>query len=364
MLQLPTKINELKPDKLDQLPPEISPEVLTEIAPFLLDARIELAELKGYSSALINPLLLVSPLLTKESVASNEIENINTTVIDALQNILFNDDEQGSSNKEVFRYRDGIIIGFELLKTIPISSRLILSIHSQLILNNNPRFRSIQNAIVNSQSGEVLVVPPTSNEIPKLIKNWEIFANEDRGFDPLIRNIILHHQFESIHPFEDGNGRCGRILMVLQMIQDGLLDYPILYLSGFISENKNGYYQGLQSVRKDKSWKEYLIYMLKAIGTQAKKTKQSIIEINQLLESQKELIKEKAHKIYSLELMETLFSYPVITQKAYSDNLKIHYTSAIRQLTQLEEIGILESKKVGKYRLFTNVELVKIIQRN
>jgi Fic family protein len=362
MSVLPLNLSTLIPNTLGLLPPIIDKTILDEITPYLIHARTELAELKGYSSSLTNPLLLVAPLLTKESVASNEIENINTTIVDALQNILFANEEQNLNDKEVFRYRNAILYGYNQLSTIPISSRLILGIYSNLIPNNNPRFRNIQNAIMNTQTGEILLVPPRSDQIPELIKNWEVFANTDVDFDPLIKNIILHHQFESIHPFEDGNGRIGRILMILQMIQDGLLEYPILYLSGYISENKNEYYQGLQAVRKNNSWKDYIVYMLKATATQARKTKKTILEINQLFELQKNLIREKASKLYSLELLEVLFSYPIVTQKAYSENLKIHYTTATRQLNQLEKIGILTSQKVGKYKLFTNTELINVIQ--
>jgi Fic family protein len=202
----------------------------------LLAVRSELAELKGYSHALPNPLLLLSPAIIKESLASSNIENINTTLEDVLQNELFPETERKQPDKEVLRYRDAVIYAFKEIENIPLSNRIILGIHEILIPGKDTEFRRTQNKIENSLTQEVIYTSPPSSSIARLISNWEKFVNStDSKFDPVLKAVIAHYQFEAIHPFGDGNGRTGRILMLMQLIQDKVLTLPILYISGYIN---------------------------------------------------------------------------------------------------------------------------------
>jgi Fic family protein len=329
----------------------------------MLKTRTELGELNGYSYSLPNPLLLLSPAVIKESVASSSIENINTTMEEALQAQLFPEAEQKKPDKEVLRYRDAIMWGFENLKKIPISTRLILGIQKKLLPDQNPGYRKMQNQIVNSRTGAVVYTPPPANELPRLLNNWERFVNnEDDGIDPLVKAAIAHYQFEAIHPFGDGNGRTGRILMVLQLIHDKLLSLPILYVSGYINKHRGEYYKLLQAVRTDAGWHYLILYMLKGFHQQAKETKTTLFKIIELLEKTREHLKDKHRKIYTAELVEAIFALPIITPVNLGKKLDVNYRTASRYLVELARGRVLHESYVGKYHLYANKPLLNLLK--
>lgn len=346
-------------------PPSLPPSVdlqKPEIFEALMKARTELAELKGYSSALPNPLLLLSPAILKESVASSEIENIHTTLMDALQMELFPEAERNAPNKEVLRYREAILWGFNQLQQIPISTRIIQGVQAQLLPETGGEYRRQQNQITNMVNGEIVYTPPIASEIPTLLGNWETFANRDpEQFDPLLKSAIAHYQFEAIHPFGDGNGRTGRILMVLQLVQDRILNLPILYVSGYIQRNRGEYYRLLRGVTANGEWQPFLQFMLKSFHSQAQETKRFVLKIRELFESYRESIRERLPKAYSGDLIELLFSYPIISPVKLGEKMDIHYTTASRHLKALAAEGFLKNKKSGKYQLFINESLIKIL---
>lgn len=349
------------PFALPELPPEVKLNS-ERINKSLLLARTELAELKGYSSALPNPMLLLSPAIIKESVASSEIENINTTVEKVLQQQLFPLTEQKIENKEVLRYKDAIISGFEKMTKIPLSNRLIISIHKELLHKQSHGYRTNQNRIENSITGEVLYTPPPSNEIARLISNWEKYIhNNADGIDPLIKCAISHYQFEAIHPFSDGNGRTGRILMVLYLVQEELLHYPILFISGYINRNRAEYYRLLRQVTTNGKWIDFIEYMLKGFYLQAKETKEQLLKVKELFYKYKTEIKKECPNIYSTDLVETMFSLPIITPIRLGKLMNIHYTTATRYLKQLNDKKFLEYQQFGKYQLYINKKLIKIL---
>ncbi len=350
------------PFNLPELPPDIQCSQ-ESFMPWLLKARTELGELKGYSHSLPNPMLMLSPAIIRESVASSGIENINTTVEKVLEQQLFPKTEQKIENKEVLRYRDAILWGFENMKSVPIGNRLILGIHKELLDERSHGYRETQNRIENSISGEVLYTPPPANEIGKLISNWEAYIhNEADGIDPLIKCAIAHYQFEAIHPFGDGNGRAGRILMVLYLVQAGLLSYPILFISGYINKNRNEYYKLLREVTTKENWCEYIEYMLRGFYLQARETKEQLFKVMNLFNAYKEGVKNKCGNIYSSDLVEQLFSMPIVTPVRLGTMLNVHYTTATRYLKQLEKEGFLQNQQVGKYQLYINKPLVELLQ--
>jgi Fic family protein len=350
------------PYLLPELPLEIDTDQKSFVK-WLLKARTELGELKGYSHVLPNPGLLLSPAILRESVASSGIENINTTVEKVLEQQLFPEAEQRIENKEVIRYKDAIMYGFSAMKKMPIGNRLILSIHKELMAEKSYGYRKTQNRIENSINGKVLYTPPAATEIPRLIANWEKYIHEIKDeTDPLIKCAISHYQFEAIHPFGDGNGRTGRILMVLYLIQSGLLSYPILYISGYINKNRLEYYRLLNEVSSKGKWNPYIEYMLKGFYLQAKETKEVLLKIINLLQQMKDEIKEKCPAIYSSELVEQLFSMPVITPVRLGSAMGIHYTTATRHLKQLEKNKFLLNQQFGKYQLYINQSLVELIR--
>ena len=349
--------------ELEPLPPKTG-ITNADFGNLLLNARVALAELKGASGQIPNPLLLIAPVVIRESVASSNIENINTTLADVLQWQLFPEAEQRPPDKEVLRYREAMNWGFENYNKYALSSRLITGIHRHLIPEGNGQYRREQNQIANLNSRESLYTPPIASDIPALIGNWENYVNvEDESLDPLIRTAIAHYQFEAIHPFRDGNGRTGRILMVLQMIQSGLLQFPILYISGYINQNRSEYYRRLLAVTSQGDWGGFIEYMLQGFFIKARETHEDLVKITRLLDEIKNQVRTENQKIFSSELIQSLFVYPVITPTKLASELNKHYTTTSKYLAQLTEMGILHEATVGKYHLFANHKLLKIISK-
>lgn len=353
--------NPIYPHDLALLPPKDSFDS-KEITSLIIKARAELGELKGYAFAMPNPTLLLSPAIIKESLASSEIENINTTLIDVLNNQLFPEDEQQKPDKEVLRYRDAVFEGFTSLERHSLSTRTIQNVQSVLLPDKPKGFRQAQNGIKNTSTGRIVYTPPVSSKIPELMGNLETYINSgDNDLDPLIKCALMHYQFEAIHPFSDGNGRTGRILMVLHLVQSGVLAVPILYISGYINQHKSEYYRRLLEVTTAQKWEEYVTFMLNGFYLQAKETKDLLFKIMNSFFTLKRTLKANHKKIYSADLAEALCSFPVITPVKLGHELGIHYTTASRYLSELSKAGILAEKKYGKYHMFANKELVKII---
>ena len=326
-------------------------------------ATKELAELNGYSMGLPNPLLLMAPFLIQESVASSNIENINTTVVEFIQGQLFPENEQRAPDKEVARYREALLWGLKNLSKISLSTRLIVGIQKRLLENPEDSYRRVQNKIENSGTKEVLYTPPIASEVPFLMSQLEHFVNSvDVDIDPLIKCALAHYQFESIHPFSDGNGRTGRILMVLQLVEYKILNHPILFISGYLNRNRSEYYRLLRDVTTAGAWIPFLNFMLDAFHQQAQETKKTLFEIMSLHDELRQTIKKDHKKIYSSDLIDHLFIQPITSPVRLGEALGIHYTTASKYLHSLAEVNILKSRKVGKHHLFANTRLVKLLK--
>lgn len=348
------------PFQLPLLPPVIQFNS-SAIQKAVLAARVELAELNGYAHAIPNPLLLMSPWVVREAVASSEIENINTTILRALQNQLLPEEKRSLPDKEVLRYRDALIWGYENLKSLPLSGRLIRGLHAQLMANEEG-FRRTQNFIQNSLSGEVIYTPPPPNLIPELMGNLEQFIhNATPGLDPLVKVALVHYQFEAIHPFNDGNGRTGRMLMVLQLIHEGIIRLPILYISGYIFRNKPDYYRLLRAVSEDGKWEEFVLFILEGFYRQAKATKQTLFSVMEYREAFRVSFKQNLPSIYDADLVDDLFSQPIVTATKVAERLGLHRTTATRYLQQMREAGLLQLQQEGKYAYFINHKLLGIL---
>jgi Fic family protein len=353
--------NKENPYELPLLPPKIdfeNPKFKTS----LLEARVALAELKGRSDSIPNPLLLLSPAILRESVASSEIEGIHTTIIDVLQNQLFPEKEQRETDKEVLRYHDAILWGYEHLKEFPMASRLILGIQKRLIPAHHGEYRKLPNRIVNDKTKETIYTPPIASDVPRLMSNWENYINNEDRIDPLIKVSVAHYQFEAIHPFGDGNGRTGRMLMVLYLIKKDILIWPILYISGYINKYRSEYYDLLGKITEKGEWDDFILFMLKGFQSQATATKDLLLKMLSLFDRIREQVKKEHKKLYSADLIEALFSYPIINPVKLAETMGIHYVTASKYLSRLAKAGILGEGKYGKYHLFINKELIKLIQ--
>jgi Fic family protein len=351
-------------EKLKKLPPEREKVETVKILRQLSKTSQSLGELKGTAKAIPNQAMLVNAVVLQEAKDSSEIENIITTQ-DELYKALASQRKQPAQVKEVINYRKAIFTGFELIKKQGFLRVKDIETIQKTIIENNAGIRTMVGTVLkNDKTGEIVYTPPQEkDEILDLLNNFlEHFNINQTDLSPLINLAILHYQFESIHPFYDGNGRTGRILNILYLILNELLDIPILYLSSYINENKSNYYKYLNQVNKTGQWEDYILYMLKAVEETANYTIKKINKIKNQLEITIEKVKEEAPKIYRKELIELLFEQPYSKIEFVVDKLKVERKAASRYLKNLEDIGILKSEKIGRENLYLNKELIEILK--
>jgi len=320
-----------------------------------------IAELKGIAQTIPNQSLLINTLSIQESKDSSEVESIITT-----HDELFRFDQKSSETfspaaKEVHRYNQSLFYGFQELKKRPITSNLLIEI-VKIITERNSGFRNAPGTKLKDNRGNVIYTPPQHpKDISNQMENLEQFINkpEMSDFDPLVKMAIIHHQFESIHPFFDGNGRTGRVLNILYLIQEEVLDIPILYLSRYITQNKEDYYKLLQKVRDDDAWEEWILFILEALESTAHRTKITIESIRDLMSEYKKILREQT-KIYSHELINNLFSHPYTKIDFMMEDTKVSRITATKYLNELVRIGLLEKRKIGKSNYYINNKLLKL----
>jgi Fic family protein len=348
----------LSPILLDEIAPQLES---TAVLKALILAHRYLAELKGVAKTIPNDALLLSTLTLQEAQDSSEIENIITTQ-DALYKYQLHANPRDIAAKEVSHYANALSLGFTLVQSTGLLTiNTILAIQAE-VEQNKAGFRKILGTVLkNEQSGEVIYKPPTPEKIQALMGNLEQLINiENKQVDPLIKMALIHHQFESIHPFYDGNGRTGRIINILYLCKEGLLDIPTLYLSRYINHTKTDYYRLLQQVRNTADWEEWLLYILKGVELTAKHAITLIESIKTLLQSHKESIRLN-HKFYSQELMNSLFKHPYTKVQFLENDLNISRATASRYLNALSKEGILAKQKMGRENYYINSQLVDLL---
>lgn len=331
----------------------------------LVKAHKALAELKGIVEGFPNHPILINTLSLQEAKDSSAIENIITTHDDLYQSDVKNRKFKTLATKEVYNYSDALIFGFEEVKESSlILNTTILDIQSILEENNAGYRKQAGTVLKNDLTGETIYTPPQNyDDIISLMGDLEKFINDNEisDFDPLIKMAIIHHQFESIHPFYDGNGRTGRILNILYLVKEGILDYPVLYLSRYINNNKQKYYQLLQDTRKKDSWEEWILYILEAVEETSIQTIKLISDIKNLIQEFKIKIRTEKEKIYSHELLNNLFRHPYTKIDFVVDELGINRKTASKYLEDLVSIGILSKHKLGKDNYYLNDSLFKLL---
>jgi len=332
-----------------------------------ISANRALAELKGVAKTIPNQGILINALVLQEAKDSSEIENIVTTH-DELYKAEVSSSNISIEAKEVQRYKNALYKGFKLIK----KHKLLLKKHIveiQKILENNEAGIRTQSgtSLKNDKTKKIIYTPPQNYEdIQCLMDNLESYINTPTldEFDTLVKMAIIHYQFESIHPFYDGNGRTGRIINILFLILYDLLNLPILYLSSYIIANKNDYYRLLNEVRTKNNWEEWVLYILDSVEITAKNTIHIIKEINLLMKATKEQLRKELPKVYSKDLLELLFKHPYTKINFLVDELKVTRKTAGNHLRAIEKIGIVQSVKVGRDIYFINKELFKILKQN
>lgn len=348
-------------NNLPLLPPAIEVETKKVLKQAIASNKI-LAELKGRADEIPNQSMLVNAITLQEAKDSSEIENIITTQDSLYKAFSSNISGTDAQTKEVLRYRQALWEGFNDLKNRPLSTNSFIKI-VQTIKENNSGIRNAPGTTISSNN-KVLYTPPDGEEtIRDLLRNLENFIHENDTIDQLVKLALMHYQFEAIHPFFDGNGRTGRVLNMLYIVEKGLLDKPILYLSKFIIENKNEYYRLLRNVTEQQAWEDWVLFMLKGIEETSRYTLNKINDINSLMQETIAFAKTNLPKrVYSKELIEILFEQPYSKVKYLVDNDIAKRQTAAEYLNALEDIGILKSQKVGVENLYLNVKLFELLK--
>lgn len=343
-------------------PPDIETKnVLRKTA----EAHRFLAELKGVAARMPSQEILIDTLGLQEARESSAIENIISTFTDIYQSDADSGTYINPASKEVHAYARALRRGFELVREHGLlTNNHILAIHA-IIEENKAGYRKLPGTVLrNAQSKEIIYTPPQDYDtIILLMENLQQFINDPDFYDadPLIKMAVIHHQFESIHPFYDGNGRTGRIINILFLIQQKLLDIPVFYMSRYILRYKAQYYTLLQEVRITQNWEPWLIYMLEAIITTAKDTIRMIHSIEDAMMAYKKILQDKAPKIYSHELLTHLFHHPYTKIEYLMRDLLVSRNTIIRYLETLQELNLVEKIKKGRDNYYLNTALISLL---
>lgn len=328
----------------------------------LTSARVAIAQIKGFLRGLPETsVALMNPIFLKEAVESSEIENINTTLLEVLQRQVSPNIEERSSSQLVVNYIFATNWGLEKVKQYGMTSHLIRGIQHKLLPTGTEGFRRLP-VVIGSGRGEVHYTPPTASDIPELIGDWENLVNNTKGVDALVLAAAAHYHFEAIHPFEDGNGRTGRMLMTLQLVDAGLIDFPVVHISQYINTNKSRYYRLLRAVTSDGQLEEFIRYMLKGFARQANHSFVLLQRIQRLQRQYKHKIRQDMPNIYSHELLEAIFARAVQTPVQLADDIGIHYVTASKYLKLLEKAGFLTMVKRGRHTFYINFRLLELIE--
>lgn len=350
------------------IPPKLPMALELETKPVLkklASARSALAELKGVTGVVPNEGILINTLSLQEAKDSSAIENIVTTHDDLFRSDVLTNQFASLAAKEVHSYARALREGFQIVRqTGLITNNDILNIQETLE-ENRAGFRKLPGTeLKNEQTGETVYIPPQNHtEIIDFMRNLESFINDDNlsDVDPLIKMAIIHHQFETIHPFYDGNGRTGRIINILYLVQKNLLGTPVLYLSRYINQNKNEYYRLLQSTRTNGTWEEWILYVLEGVEQTSKQTISLIKAIKNLMLGHKNIIRKELPKIYSQDLLNSIFGHPYSKIAFIERDLRVSRITATRYLDELVRIGIMHKLRIGRYNYYLNQGLVGLL---
>ena len=333
-------------------------------------ANRKLAELKGVAQTIPNERILVSSLTLQEAKDSSAVENIVTTQDDLYRAGLdANFTLIGAATKEVLFYREAINEGFKLVRNKNILALNDIKRIQEVLEQNSAGFRTTPGTqLKRSSDGAVIYTPPQDGQrIVELMSNLEQFINDDElcPIDPLVKMAIIHHQFESIHPFYDGNGRTGRIVNILYLVTSGLLDLPILYLSRYITHNKAEYYERIQAIRNatgDNSaqWEAWILYMLRGVEQTAEETIALVKNIGKLMTEYKNIIRPAFGGKYSHELLNGLFYHPYTKIGHLESNMQVSRQTAAKYLDRLASLGLLQKERMGKENYYINTKLMEL----
>lgn len=329
-----------------------------------------LAELKGVALTIPNENILLSSLVLQEALDSSAVENIVTTSDELYRTELdIKGEISNAAAKEVLNYRQAMQVGFEMVRKKKLLTLNVVKQIQKELEHNNAGFRTVPGTKLKTSKGDVVYTPPqTGEEVANYMSNLEKYINtqEFQDIDPLIKMAIIHHQFESIHPFYDGNGRTGRIISILYLVINDLLDLPILYLSRYITHNKTEYYRLIQQIRDTapsnfNEWEEWIVFMLKGVEETATETIRLVKSISALMAKYKSILKPLFGKQYKHELLNNLFLHPYTKIEFMERDMSVQRKTAAKYLdTIVEKTGLLQKQKLGRSNYYINTELMDL----
>jgi Fic family protein len=347
---------------LPELPPPADLIETNEILKKCINARVALAELKQAAELIPNAAVLVNALPLLEAQASSEIENIVTTTDKLFEFVEMAEDKADAATKEALRYRTALFEGTKMVQrgmlTIDMAIQICSTIKdSELDIRDDSGTK-----LSNRKTGEVIYTPPVGQKLLfGKLENWADFMHRNTDIDPLVRMAIQHYQFEAIHPFTDGNGRTGRILNILFLVEQGLLNSPILYLSRYIIQNKSDYYRSLLNVTHSQAWGDWIMFMLNGVEETCIWTTDKIKAIRELMQHTSVFVQQELSKIYSWELVEALFKQPYCRiNNLVSAGVAKRQTASV-YLKQLCDIGVLKEIKSGRETLFVHPKYIELL---
>ncbi len=353
---------ELPYNSLPDLPPPLEQIESTEILKRCIDARVSLAELKQAAELIPNAAVLVNALPLLEARASSEIENIVTTTDKLFEFVDIAEDRADAATKEALRYRTALFEGTKMVQRRMLTTDMAIHICSTIKGFDLDIRAESGTRLKNRMTGEVIYTPPVGQKfLLRKLENWAEFMHNATDIDPLVRLAVQHYQFEAIHPFEDGNGRTGRILNILFLVELGLLDSPILYLSRFIIRNKAAYYRLLQNVTTHEDWSKWVLFILEGVTETCTWTTEKIKSIRELMVHTGEFVQHRMPKTYSWELVELLFKQPYCRIGNLVDAGIAKRQTASVYLKQLCDIGVLKEVKSGRENLFVHPKYIELL---
>ena len=348
-------------NELPLLPPEADIETRA-ILKQCIEARCAIAELKEAGTLIPNLNVLINSIPLREARDSSAIENIVTTDDKLFHHAAMQDKDTDPDTKETLRYRTALFEGSRALRHRPLATANAVEI-CRTIRNANIDIRdTLGTALKNTGTGKIIYTPPEGEELLRnKLSNWEQFIHNDTDVDPLIRMAVSHYQFEAIHPFTDGNGRTGRILNILYLIDQNLLDIPVLYLSRYIIENRDDYYRLLQEVTSEQRWEEWILFMLRAVAKTAKWTTEKIHAIRDLLDDTCGYVANMNSRVYSRELVELIFIQPYCRIPHLIEAGIAKRPTASKYLNALSAIGVLNEYKLGRNKIFIHPKFINLL---
>ena len=360
-------MSNFNPKQAYQVPPitsqqlrEASEAVLNEVT----TARVAIAKIEGFLSGVPKSRgALMNPIYLQEALESSEIENINTTLLDVLQQQLNPVATKKDASQLVVNYFFALHWGISNIGQIGLSSRLIKGLHKELLPTDHDDYRRLP-VVISDGRGKVRYTPPQAQHIPNLISGWQKLVNESDGIDPLVVAAAAHYQFEAIHPFSDGNGRTGRMLLTLHLMHAGLLRAPAVHISQYINANRPKYYRLLRAVTESGELAEFVKYIVRGFAIQAEHSFVLLQSMQSLQNRYKREIRDALPNMYSFELIESIFNRPVQAPVQLAKDLDVHYVTASKYLQKLASLGYLAPKRSGRHMFYINTNMLNMLEHN